>query len=117
LWNLISTPSWASERDKEDAFGELYASLDGKDWPKWEADHIVPLQEGGALLDPSNVRTLCLPCHALVTRQLRRRMFVKRKTKRDSTPVIPGFELIYEKCRMSMLMLWACVTLKTRPEF
>jgi hypothetical protein len=32
-------------------------------WPAGEADHIVPLAEGGAPLDPANGRALCRPCN------------------------------------------------------
>ena len=28
-----------------------------------EAHHRRPLHQGGAMLDPANVRVLCLPCH------------------------------------------------------
>jgi 5-methylcytosine-specific restriction enzyme A len=28
-----------------------------------QADHIVPLAEGGARLDPANVRAACAPCN------------------------------------------------------
>ena len=38
-----------------------------KSW--WEADHIVAVVEGGdSSLD--NMRTLCIPCHRTVTREL-----------------------------------------------
>lgn len=38
-----------------------------KSW--WEADHIQPVVEGGdSSLD--NIRTLCIPCHRGVTREL-----------------------------------------------
>jgi 5-methylcytosine-specific restriction endonuclease McrA len=38
-----------------------------KSW--WEADHIRPVVEGGdSSLD--NMRTLCIPCHRAVTREL-----------------------------------------------
>jgi 5-methylcytosine-specific restriction endonuclease McrA len=41
-----------------------------KSW--WEADHILPVVEGG---DSSleNMRTLCIPCHRGVTTELRLR--------------------------------------------
>lgn len=39
----------------------------------WEADHIVPLAEGGTN-ELGNYRTLCLPCHKNETRALRRRL-------------------------------------------
>ena len=40
----------------------------------WDADHIVPVAEGGGQCDLDNIRTLCLPCHREVTAELRRRL-------------------------------------------
>jgi hypothetical protein len=40
----------------------------------WDADHIVPVVEGGGECDLSNIRTLCLRCHQQVTLELRRRL-------------------------------------------
>jgi 5-methylcytosine-specific restriction protein A len=40
----------------------------------WDADHLVPVAEGGGQCDLDNLRTLCLPCHRRVTTQLRQRM-------------------------------------------
>ena len=40
----------------------------------WDADHIVPVAEGGGQCDLENLRTLCLPCHREVTADLRRRL-------------------------------------------
>lgn len=40
----------------------------------WDADHIVPVAEGGGECDLENIRTLCLRCHRVVTLELRRRM-------------------------------------------
>jgi 5-methylcytosine-specific restriction enzyme A len=39
----------------------------------WDADHIVPVVEGGGECDLENIRTLCLKCHRAVTAQLRAR--------------------------------------------
>jgi 5-methylcytosine-specific restriction endonuclease McrA len=39
----------------------------------WDADHIVPVMEGGGECDLENIRTLCLRCHRLATLQLRKR--------------------------------------------
>jgi hypothetical protein len=39
----------------------------------WEADHIVPVVEGGGECDLSNLRTLCLRCHRMATLGLRLR--------------------------------------------
>jgi 5-methylcytosine-specific restriction endonuclease McrA len=40
----------------------------------WDADHILPVAEGGGQCDLDNIRTLCLPCHREVTADLRRRL-------------------------------------------
>lgn len=45
----------------------------------WDADHIVPVSEGGGECDLGNIRTLCLHCHRRATLQLRNR-------KRQSQP-------------------------------
>ena len=49
-----------------------------KDWGGrrhlWDADHIVPVAEGGGECDLSNMRTLCLRCHRAVTAALRKRL-------------------------------------------
>jgi 5-methylcytosine-specific restriction protein A len=39
----------------------------------WDADHIVPVVEGGGECDLANIRTLCLVCHRRVTLELRNR--------------------------------------------
>ncbi len=40
----------------------------------WDADHILPVAEGGGQCDLDNLRTLCLPCHRELTAQLRCRL-------------------------------------------
>lgn len=40
----------------------------------WDADHIVPVAEGGGQCDLSNMRTLCLKCHREATAALRVRL-------------------------------------------
>lgn len=44
----------------------------------WEADHIVPLSEGGTN-DLSNYRTLCVGCHREQTRRLHKRLAARRR--------------------------------------
>jgi 5-methylcytosine-specific restriction endonuclease McrA len=44
----------------------------------WDADHIVPVAEGGGQCDLSNMRTLCLLCHREATAALRARITGKR---------------------------------------
>ena len=40
----------------------------------WDADHILPVAEGGGQCDLDNLRTLCLPCHREATADLRLRL-------------------------------------------
>ncbi|HEU5021547.1 MAG TPA: HNH endonuclease signature motif containing protein [Bryobacteraceae bacterium] len=40
----------------------------------WDADHIIPVAEGGGQCDLANMRTLCLKCHRAVTAVLRERL-------------------------------------------
>ena len=40
----------------------------------WDADHIVPVAEGGGECDLENIRTLCLHCHRQATAELRERL-------------------------------------------
>lgn len=40
----------------------------------WDADHIVPVVEGGGECDLANLRTLCLICHRRETLALRARL-------------------------------------------
>lgn len=40
----------------------------------WQADHILPVVEGGGECGLEGYRTLCLPCHKRVTAQLRDRL-------------------------------------------
>jgi 5-methylcytosine-specific restriction endonuclease McrA len=51
----------------------------------WDADHIVPVVEGGGECDLANIRTLCLKCHRVVTAQLRKkRLDVNRAAASDT---------------------------------
>ncbi len=40
----------------------------------WDADHILPVAEGGGECDLENIRTLCLICHRRQTAELRLRL-------------------------------------------
>jgi 5-methylcytosine-specific restriction protein A len=40
----------------------------------WDADHILPVAEGGGECDLANIRTLCLICHKKATAELRNRL-------------------------------------------
>ena len=49
----------------------------------WDADHIIPVVEGGGECDLENLRTLCLRCHKQATQSLRERL---RKAKSREDP-------------------------------
>ena len=40
----------------------------------WQADHEIPVSEGGGCCSLENIRTLCVPCHRLETEKLRVRL-------------------------------------------
>jgi 5-methylcytosine-specific restriction endonuclease McrA len=70
-------------RDEKDAF----LKMAGVSWTRsygdwWDADHILPVIEGGGECGLENMRTLCIPCHKKVTRELRRRIADQAKQKR-----------------------------------
>jgi 5-methylcytosine-specific restriction enzyme A len=54
----------------------------------WEADHIVPVIEGGGACELENYRTLCVLCHRAETRALRRRL----ADRRNIAQRLPGVE-------------------------
>ena len=51
----------------------------------WDADHILPVAEGGGECDLSNLRTLCLKCHRTSTADLRKRLLTARTTMAEDT--------------------------------
>ncbi len=54
-----------------------------KEWGRrknlWDADHIVPVVEGGGECGLENMRTLCLRCHREETDRLRARISTQRR--------------------------------------
>ena len=47
--------------------------------PKWHADHIIPVAEGGGLCGVEGYRTLCVPCHKKESALLAARLAGKRR--------------------------------------
>lgn len=45
----------------------------------WQADHIVPVAEGGGECGLDNLRTLCSPCHKAATAALRKRLAEQKR--------------------------------------
>lgn len=57
----------------------------------WEADHVVPVAEGGGGCGLDNLRTLCIPCHRAATAELAgRRAHRRKKTRADAVRVFLG---------------------------
>jgi len=50
----------------------------------WEMDHVLAVVEGGGGCSIDNLRTLCVPCHRKVTRELRARRSKQPKLVRRS---------------------------------
>ncbi len=55
----------------------------------WDADHILPVAEGGGECDLSNLQTLCIPCHRRVTAQLQHRLRLPTQL-RSKKVFLPG---------------------------
>ena len=51
----------------------------------WDADHILPVAEGGGQCDLANIRTLCLLCHRDETARLRARLHASRALLRQTS--------------------------------
>lgn len=60
---------WAQTRDLFIMENPCCALCGG---PASMVDHVVPLNSGGARLDPDNLRSLCRDCHARVTARYRK---------------------------------------------
>jgi 5-methylcytosine-specific restriction enzyme A len=68
--------NWKVRRIREILVRHRWPTTDRR-W--WEADHIVPVAEGGGGCDFNGYRTLCCPCHKAETKKLAGRLAKKRK--------------------------------------
>ena len=55
-------------------------------------DHIHELNDGGAPLDPANVRLLCLPCHNQKTAREKVKRMARWQSKPDQEQPLPSEE-------------------------
>jgi 5-methylcytosine-specific restriction protein A len=53
----------------------------------WEADHILPVVEGGGECGLDNYRTLCVLCHKAESKKLVRRLANKRRRQSGQAPL------------------------------
>lgn len=84
-WHPERVPPDLAERARR--WGRLIRRLRIDPYRLWEADHKIPVVEGG-LNCLANLRTLCLPCHKSETRKLAARRAKARRAQRD----LPGTE-------------------------
>jgi 5-methylcytosine-specific restriction enzyme A len=86
--NAMAGPNgygWGGDTEEKDTFLRLHGVPHGRvcsDW--WDADHIIPVIEGGGECNLSNFRTLCIPCHKSVTAELRARLAAKNQEAKDA---------------------------------
>jgi 5-methylcytosine-specific restriction protein A len=59
----------------------------------WDADHILPVAEGGGECDLENLRTLCLVCHRAATAALRERIRERKRLKGGPAKVTVAGEM------------------------
>ena len=52
----------------------------------WEADHIVPVIRGGAMLGMKNIRTVCVRCHQALTARLAGERAAERRPPEPARP-------------------------------
>jgi 5-methylcytosine-specific restriction protein A len=67
-----------------------------KSW--FDADHVVPVAEGGGECGLEGYRTLCPPCHKRVTKQLQNRLAKAKKIRQEKKTIrLPASSLIPEQ--------------------
>ena len=65
--------------DRDKYLKNLSISLKRKIWKRkyggglWDADHIIPVKEGGGQCGLDNIRTLCIKCHKEETKKLKQK--------------------------------------------
>jgi 5-methylcytosine-specific restriction enzyme A len=79
-WHRIKQARSEQERRERAEFRHRYR------WffrcTSWDADHIVPVAEGGGECTMANIRTLCVPCHQHVTKEQARNRASHRRQER-----------------------------------
>jgi 5-methylcytosine-specific restriction endonuclease McrA len=86
-WKIRSSPEYVREQVKKRDKGicRLCGRNVVKSRHKWEADHIVPVADGGGECGLDNYRLLCRPCHLRVTLEWR-----SSRSQRSTSSEIPG---------------------------
>ena len=72
--NMRSWGAMGLRREVAADFGPWWSDS----WKRlWEADHIIPVCEGGGCCGLENYQTLCLRCHKAETKALKKRLAIK----------------------------------------
>lgn len=93
-WNRLRShwlASWPRRQQMaQRGIAQRIERLKADGWPLhirtswWEADHIVPVVEGGGQTGLENLRTLCWPCHRKATAELAARRAARRRQEADA---------------------------------
>jgi 5-methylcytosine-specific restriction endonuclease McrA len=92
-WRVLTDPAhvratvWRRDRGvcalcHSDTMAGLKNPRPGNSAHLWQADHIVPVAEGGGECGLDNYRTLCTACHKRETAALRRRLAERKRRER-----------------------------------
>ena len=90
-WAWQRFPYWQPSRMQLDFLAWLGIPWHRLSTSLWDADHIVPVVEGGGCCGLENFRTLCIPCHKRETAALRRRLKEQRRERQESQDAVPNF--------------------------
>jgi 5-methylcytosine-specific restriction endonuclease McrA len=80
-WQRVKLARTAQQRRERADFRKRYRWFFRRT-SYWDADHIIPVVEGGGECTMANIRTLCVPCHQQVTKDLARRRASQRRQQR-----------------------------------
>ena len=74
--NLLNYKSSSMMKEYDELLKEEKITKSRKFWKRrhggglWDADHIIPVKEGGGQCGLENIRTLCIKCHKTETKKL-----------------------------------------------
>lgn len=79
---------WTQHKKDRAKLLESVKPIDLRNWTAgrstaWDADHIIPVVEGGGMCGLENYRTLCHPCHKQITKELAARRAQQRRASKD----------------------------------
>jgi 5-methylcytosine-specific restriction endonuclease McrA len=84
-WERVKLAQTAREQAERAEFRKRYRWFLRRR-TRWDADHVVPVSEGGGRCAMANIRTLCVRCHQQVTKKTlaRKKASQRRQQKRPT---------------------------------